>query len=213
MRPKAVFFDVDGTIIPLGVAIRNYQETCRHFRVTVPSYEELRRNAIGYKIEETIRKMIPQVICIQGEFKEYYQENQIRNFKKYGGLLPDVRHVFRFLRKKGIRIGIVTTKVRAEALAILKGYGLKVDALVAGDDMNYIKPDPRPVLRACSEIGARPEDCIMIGDHHFDMIASKNAGCLPIGVLTGWDNDRNLKKAGAAHTLKNLGGLINLLKR
>jgi HAD superfamily hydrolase (TIGR01549 family) len=213
MRPRAVLFDVDGTIITLDIAIRNYQETCRHFRIKVLSYDELRRKVVGYTIEETVRKLFPEALSICDEFSEFFKNNQIENYRKYGGILPNVKKAFGFLRNNSIKIGIVTTKVRAESLAELGGYGLKFDALVAGDDIKYRKPSPRPVLRACRMLGVRPKDCIMIGDHRFDMMAAKSAGCTPIGVLTGWDNDRNLRKAGATNTLKNLGELIKLLKR
>jgi HAD superfamily hydrolase (TIGR01549 family) len=213
MRPRAILFDMDGTVIPLGVAILDYQDTCRHFRIMVPSYDAIYRNVIGYNIEESMSKVLPQALGIMDEFVDFFQENQVKNFKKYGSLLPHVKEVFSLLKERKIKIGIVTTKSRDESLAILKGYVLPFDALVAGDDMKYRKPSPKPVLKVCRMLGVKPKDCIMIGDHHFDMMAAKSAGCLPVGVLTGWGNDRNLRKAGAKHTLKNLSGLISLLKR
>jgi pyrophosphatase PpaX len=212
MRPKAIFFDVDGTIIPLKVAVKTFQETSKHFHIkTLPS-RVLLRDAIGYSLHETISKMIPDAIPIENEFKKYFEELQIKNFRKYGGLLPYVRSTLDFVHKKGIRIGIVTTKKRNEALAILNGYKLHYNALVAGDDVINRKPHPEPVLKACENLETKPKYCVSIGDHPFDMQAAKSAGCRAIGVLTGWGNEKNLKDAGADYIIKDLRGLRKLIE-
>jgi pyrophosphatase PpaX len=212
MKPKAIFFDVDGTIIPLEVAIKTFQETCRHFHIKIIASKKLWNDAIGYKLNETITKMIPDAIPIEKEFMKYFEENQIKNFKKYGKLIPHVKSTLEYIHNKGIRIGIVTTKKRSEALAILNGYRIHYNALVAGDDVRNRKPHPESVLKACEDVETRPRFCIFVGDHPFDMMAAKSAGCYAIGVLTGWGNEKNLKDAGADYIIKDLRGLIKLIK-
>jgi pyrophosphatase PpaX len=211
MRPKAIFFDVDGTIIPLKVAVRTFQETCKHFHVKVVTSKEFLDKAIGYRLTETIHKMIPDAIPIEKEFMKYFEEDQIKNFKKYGKLIHYVKPMLEYIHNKGIRIGIVTTKKRSEALAILNGYKLHYNALVGGDDVRNRKPQPEPVLKACEEVETRPIFCISVGDHPFDMMAAKSAGCYAIGVLTGWGNEKNLKEAGADYIIKDLRGLKKLI--
>jgi pyrophosphatase PpaX len=212
MRPRAIFFDVDGTMIPLIVAVKTFQETCRHFHIKVITSKELLGNAIGYKLGETIHKMIPDAIPIEKEFDKYFEEIQIKNFKKYGKLIPHVKPTLEFIHNKGIKIGIVTTKKRSEALAILNGYKLHYNVLVGGDDVRSRKPSPEPVLKACEDAEVNPRYCIFVGDHPFDMMAAKAAGCKAIGVLTGWGNEKNLKDAGADYIIKDLRGLIKLIK-
>jgi pyrophosphatase PpaX len=212
MRPKAIFFDVDGTIIPLKVAIKTFQETSRHFHIKVITSKKLWNDAIGYKLNETIHKMIPDAIPIEKEFMKYFEENQIKNFKKYGKLIPHVKSTLEYIHNKGIRIGIVTTKKRSEALAILNGYRIHYNALVAGDDVRNRKPHPEPVLKACENLETKPKYCVSIGDHPFDMMAAKAAGCKAIGILTGWGNEKNLKDAGADYIIKDLRGLRKLIE-
>jgi phosphoglycolate phosphatase len=53
---------------------------------------------------------------------------------------------------------------------------------------------------------------VFVGDHPFDIIASKTAGCKAIGVLTGWGNEKNLKEAGADYIIKDLRGLKKLIE-
>jgi len=212
MKPKAVFFDVDGTIIPLDVAIKSFQETCKHFKIRIPISKELLEVTIGYRLTGILHKVIPEALPFGGKFIKYFEDHQIENFKKYGKILPYVKSTFKKIKKRKIKIGIVTTKKSREARAILKGYKLAYDTLVGNDNVKHIKPAPEPVLKACRKLKVKPKECVFVGDHPFDMQAAKSAGCLAIGVLTGWGNRKNLKKAGADYVIKDLKGLIKLLE-
>lgn len=212
MRLKAIIFDVDGTIIPLKVATKNFQVTCRHFGIKAPTAKELMKNAIGFRIFEVLPKLIPDAVPIKDEFRKYFEENQIKNFKKYGKLLPHVKSTFDLIHKRGIKIGIVTTKKRNEALAVLNGYKLNYNVLVGGDEVRNRKPHPEPVLKACENLEVDARHCMFVGDHPFDMIAAKSASCLATGVLTGWGNRKSLKEAGADYIIKNLKDLIKLIE-
>lgn len=211
MKLKAIMFDVDGTIIPLKVAIRNFQVTCKHFGFKSPTSKELLSNAIGFRIGEVLPKLIPDAVPIEKEFVKYFEDNQMKNFKKYGKLLPFVKSTLDYIHEKGIKIGIVTTKKRNEALAILNGYKLHYNFLVGGDDVINRKPHPESVLKACEGLEVNPRYCMFVGDHPFDMQASKSAGCLATGILTGWGNRKNLKDTGADYIIKNLKDLIKLI--
>lgn len=210
MKPKAVFFDVDGTIIPLEVIVKTFQSCCRQLKVRVLTREEVMENAISYKLSEALSKLLPGVD--QEKFKECFRKTQIENFKRYGKILPFVKSTFDFIQKKGIKIGVVTTKVRSEALAILNGYDLPFDTLVAGDDVKERKPNPQPVLKACENLGVSPWQCVFVGDHPFDMLAAKAAGCTAVGTLTGWGKRKNLTDAGADDIIKNLSYLKKLIE-
>jgi len=212
MKPKAIFFDVDGTIIPLKVVVKTFQETCRHFNIRILSSKKLLGHTIGYKITDIIPRLIPEAKPFKKEFIKYYEEHQIKNFKKYGKLLPYVKSTFKKIKKRKIKIGIVTSKKRGEAIAVLEGYKLPYDALFGNDDVKNIKPDSEPVIKACKKLKIKPKDCIFIGDHPFDMMSAKSAGCISVGVLTGWGNRNNLKKAGADFIIKDLRGLNKLIK-
>jgi len=210
MKPKAIFFDVDGTIIPLDVVVKTFQECCRHFNVRVLTKKEVMENAIGFKLSEVVPKLLPGVKI--NVFKKYFERIQIRKFKRYARILPFVKSTFSFIKNKRIMIGIVTTKSRNEALAVLKGYRLPFDNLVSGSDVKKRKPDPESVFKVCKNLNVNPKDCVFVGDHPFDMLAAKSAGCFPIGTLTGWGNKKNLKKAGARYLIKDLRGLKKIIK-
>jgi len=211
MKPKAIFFDVDGTIISLDVVIKTFQQCCKHFKFKILSKKKILKNAIGYRLYEVLPIFFPNVKY--QEFKSYFEKTQIKNFKKYAKPLPFVKSTFNFLKKQGIKIGIITTKTRKEAVAILNGYKLPFNVLVSGTDIKKRKPDPESVFKACKKLRLSPKDCAFVGDHPFDMMAAKAAGCLAIGILTGWGNKRNLKKAGADYIIKDLSFLKRLINK
>jgi pyrophosphatase PpaX len=210
MKPKAIFFDVDGTIISLEVIVKTFQSCCRQLNARILTKNEIMDNAISYKLSEALDKLLPEVDYER--FKKCFEITQINNFKKYSKILPFVKSTFNFINKKRIKIGIVTTKSRSEALAILNGYDLPFNTLVAGDDVKKRKPDPEPVLKACENLNLNPRDCLFVGDHPFDMMAAKSAGCFAVGTLTGWGNKKNLKSAGADDIIKNLSSLKKLIE-
>ncbi len=209
-KPKAIFFDVDGTIVTLEVIVKTFQSCCRQLDLRILSRKEIMENAISYKISEALSKLLPE--ANYNDFKKCFARTQIKNFKRFGGILPFVKQTFNFVKKRGIKIGVVTTKIRSEAIAILKGYDLPYDTLVAGDDVKKRKPHPEPILKACKNLHMNPKECILVGDHPFDMMASKAAGCLAVGTLTGWGNRKNLKSAGAKYLIRNLNDLKKLIE-
>lgn len=211
MKPKAVFFDVDGTILPFEGVIDKLQDTCRHFKVRVLTKREILKYTIGYTITESIPKLIPETEKFIEKFSEYYKG--IYN-KDVGSIKPFsyVKKVFKWVRKSKIKIGIVTTKSRGQAEVTLKHYKLPYDVLIGHDDVKNRKPNPEPIFKACKILKLSPKDCIFVGDHPFDMQAAKSAGCLPIGVLTGWGKKKNLKNAGAKYLIKDLRGLKKIIE-
>lgn len=211
MKAKAIFFDIDGTILPFEGVIRKLQETCRHFDTRILTKKEILERTIGYKIEESIPKLIPETKKFINDFANYYRDiynRDVRSIKPF----PYVKGVFKFVNKNKIRIGIITTKSRTQAEVTLKYYKLPYDTLVGGNDVKKRKPDPEPVLKACKNLELRPRQCVFVGDHPFDMLAAKSAGCFAIGVLTGWGNRKNLKNAGADYIIKDLRGLKKLIE-
>ena len=210
-KPKAIFFDIDGTILPFDGIIHHLQETCKHFKVRVLTKSEIMKYTIGYTISEAIPKLIPETEKFIEDFVEYYKNGYNKDVKSIKPF-PYVKNVFKYIKMKKIKIGIITTKLRSQAIVTLDYYKLPYNVAIGRDDVKKRKPNPEPVFKACESLVLNPRDCIFIGDHPFDMEAAKSAGSLPIGVLTGWGNRKNLKKAGANYVIKDLRGLKKLIE-
>lgn len=103
--------------------------------------------------------------------------------KEREGLLvsyPDVVPTLKALRKKGIRLAIVTDAPRIEAwirLASMRIGGM-FDCVVTFDDSGVKKPNPRPFRLALKKLKIRrTEDALVVGDSiERDILPAKKLG-------------------------------------
>ena len=63
-----------------------------------------------------------------------------------------------------------------------------------GTDGFPYKPAPDVILTALAALGARPEDCLMVGDSAADMEAGKRAGVKTCAVRYGYGKPPDLAR-------------------
>ena len=63
-------------------------------------------------------------------------------------------------------------------------------------DLGPGKPDPYLLNQAMGDVGAAPEDTVMIGDTTYDILTGRNAGAGAIGVTWGVHPDHKLRRRG-----------------
>ncbi len=98
------------------------------------------------------------------------------------------------------RLAIVSARPRASTLAFLDHFGLRGyfgDCIATAETCERTKPDPQPVLWAAQCLGVPPETCVMVGDTTVDIRAGRAAGAQTIGVLCGFGEEEELRRAGA----------------
>ena len=106
--------------------------------------------------------------------------------------IPGALAVLESLRRRGIRIGVVTNNHVDEQVDKLRACGLKtlVDALAISQETGFIKPDPRMFLVALSRVGVRAEEAVMVGDSwEADIL-----GALASGIRPVWFNRASLSR-------------------
>jgi beta-phosphoglucomutase-like phosphatase (HAD superfamily) len=89
--------------------------------------------------------------------------------------------------KDGLTLAICTTSnvrsAHAIAYNILKD--IEFDFVLAGDMVSKKKPDPEIYNRALSNVGLKPEECVVIEDSRNGVLAAKAAG-LPLVATTNY---------------------------
>lgn len=102
-------------------------------------------------------------------------------------LFDGVPEVLDVLKKKGLKMAIVTTRSRKELLRIMKILSIELyfSAAVSRDDVKTGKPSPDPLLLALKQLGLRPDETAMVGDMPTDIEAGKRAGTKTVGLLNG----------------------------
>lgn len=121
---------------------------------------------------------------LRQRFLSLYRERVSQASRAYEGM----DELLETLEGLGLPWGVVTNKPGwlAEPLLDDLGYGHRAACLVAGDTLPCRKPDPRPVLLACEELGMAPADCVMVGDAQRDVEAGRLAGTLTLVALFGY---------------------------
>jgi haloacid dehalogenase superfamily, subfamily IA, variant 3 with third motif having DD or ED/haloacid dehalogenase superfamily, subfamily IA, variant 1 with third motif having Dx(3-4)D or Dx(3-4)E len=125
---------------------------------------------------------------------------------------PHVAEVLARLKEGGLKLGVVTTKLRMTAMRGMKLAGIDgfMDALVSFDDVTHAKPHPEPVLKALDRLAVRPEQTLMVGDSAVDMRSAVAAGVVPVGVAWSLKGEDALREAGARHIIRDMRDLYEL---
>lgn len=94
-------------------------------------------------------------------------------------------------------LGIVSTRSEAEVQVYLAQHGLAgCFAIVVGYDTTVrIKPHAQPIRWAASQLGVSLSNVVMVGDTAADVAAAKSAGALAVGVLCGFGDRADLRRA------------------
>ena len=146
-------------------------------------------------------------------FLDLYLQNIARSSRLFNGLAEFLT----WCQQEGIPWGIVTNKPRLYAEPLLTALNLDqhMGTLVCPQDVKNSKPDPEPMLKACTEISVAPQKCLYVGDHIRDIQAGKNANMPTIAAAYGYVHNVNEAKQWqadwTANTSKELCDLLMLL--
>jgi len=200
-KPKMVLIDVDGTLVD-SVPDLAYcvDEMMKQLDMPVHGEEKV-RNWVGNGVERLTRRAL--IGQLDGEpedelfekaypvFLDLYDKNVCERSCLYDG----VREALDFLKTTGVKIGCVTNKNAQFTLPILEKLGIKEDfeIIVCGDTLAKKKPDPLPLLHSAEQLGAKPEESLMLGDSMSDVKAARAAGFNIICMSYGYNHGENIR--------------------
>ncbi|HTV32348.1 MAG TPA: HAD family hydrolase [Methylocella sp.] len=124
--------------------------------------------------------------------------------------LPGAVELLAYLREAEIPFAIATSgrmETARLALAALAIDDTKVP-VVTRDQVKYAKPDPDLFLAAAKRLGAEISISTVVGDSVWDMLASRRAPALGIGLLSGGYGEEELARAGAYRVYEDPADLL-----
>lgn len=210
MKYTYALFDLDGTILDTNELI-------------LSSFEHaLNIHAPGQYTREDILPHMGRALVDQMEFfapgrgAEVIPTYRKFNIEKHDELVVQFPHsqaVLRQLKEAGVKIAIVTSKIRLTAEMGLKHCGMYdlVDAIVTIDDVDKHKPDPEPVQRALALLGGKPERAIMVGDSPYDIQAGRAAGTATAGVKWSLRGEAGLAPFGPDYLIGDMRELLTII--
>ena len=198
--PKAIIFDVDGTLIDsVDHHARAWQDAFAEIghEIALPEL----RSQIGKGGDQLMPVFLsPDELDEQGEALEKRRGEILK--ERYLGRIeafPDVRALFERIRADGTKI-ILASSAKSDELKTYKklaDIGDLIDAETTSDDAEKSKPHPDIFLAALATIpGLEASDAIVVGDTPYDAEAAAKAGLRSVGVLCGGFPEAGLREAG-----------------
>jgi 2-phosphoglycolate phosphatase len=197
---RACLFDLDGTLIDSTEAIVQ-STTLALEELGWPSLDRaVIVGHIGYKLEAVFpeRDIEERRLLIDVIGRHYDALCQAGTC-----LCPGMGELVHDLHRRGVPMGVVTSKRRRHTEAVLAALGLRerFKVLVACEDVARMKPDPEGLVRALSTLDVPAADCLYVGDTRVDVAAARGAGVAVAGVAWGTDGLEVLREAGIDHAI------------
>jgi pyrophosphatase PpaX len=165
--------------------LRSYRHTVEVHLGTVPP-DELWLEGMGTPLRQQLGLFSEDPQMVEAMVATYREYNR-RHHDELVGEFPGAREAVETLSARGVKLGVVTSKMNASArrgLAIC-GLGDLFPVLVGADDVERHKPDPSPVLRALDELRVEASETVFIGDSPHDLAAGRAAGVATGAALWG----------------------------
>jgi HAD superfamily hydrolase (TIGR01509 family) len=132
-----------------------------------------------------------------------------RNYVSQVRPLPGARELLAYLAQQRVPHAIATSGYRDSAAPALAALGVAPDLpIVTRDQVAHAKPDPDLFLAAAARLGIAVEDCVVVGDSIWDLLAARRARALSIGLLSGGYGEEELERAGAYRIYQDPADLL-----
>jgi pyrophosphatase PpaX len=185
-RTSAVLFDLDGTLIDSIELIReSYRHTLLAHTGSSPA-DAFWLAGLGRPLAWQFEQFTRDPAEVERMIATYRAYNLARHdelVRRYPGALEAVQS----MAQRGIRLGVVTSKLRSGALKGLRLCGFEglFEVVLGADDVARPKPDPEPVLRALELLELPAAEVVFVGDSPHDLDCGRAAGVRTAAALWG----------------------------
>lgn len=207
----AILFDLDGTLLDTNYQHVNvWSEVLLEAGLRIPLWKIHRR--IGMSGKSFLQELLREV---PKHNKVDLNELERRHDKKFHKLIEDVaplpgaNQLLRHLSRWSIRTAIATTGGRRSTSLLLQKLNLPSQTpILTGDDVDKAKPSPDIFTAASQALNVAINDCIVVGDSIWDLLAAGRSGALGVGVLSGGSGPEELERAGAFRVYSDPADLL-----
>ena len=209
----ALIFDLDGTLVDTVYAhVFAWQRALAHCDMSIDGWKIHRRvgmsgglftRAVGRELGHDLSDEKASAVQDLHDrlFRELHPPEERRP-------LPGAIEILTELRARGVTHGIATSGRRPGIEPSLDALGVPADTVVVErGDVARAKPEPDLFLECASRLGVEVEECYVVGDAVWDLLAARRAGMLSIGLLSGGYGADELQAAGAFRTYRDAAEL------
>ncbi|MDQ0654110.1 HAD family hydrolase [Pseudomonas cedrina] len=203
MRPQTSFiFDLDGTLTDsVYQNVAAWKEALDAERIPLAMWRVHRRIGMsgGLMLKSLSRETGLDISEQQARRLEDLHAEAYARLQGQIIALPGALQLLETLSEAGLNWCIATSGGVDTAKINLKALQLDIEQvnIITRDDVNYGKPDPDLFLAAAERMQVPIDECLVIGDAVWDMLAARRAKTTGIGLLSGGYDIGELERAGA----------------
>ena len=213
---RAIVFDFDGTLAVLNIDFSSMRERVFDLIKDYGIAEEL----VGERYLLEIIDEVYQILWKKNPSgaEDFYQKaHQILHAiemraAEEGSLIAGTETTLKNLRRKKIKVGIITRNCEDAVRKIFPNINDFCDVFVSRDLVKKVKPHPDHLTYVMKLLRTSGGESVMVGDHIIDIQAGKRVGMKTIGVLTGRTKKEEFEKAGADYVLRDTSEIFGLLE-
>jgi HAD superfamily hydrolase (TIGR01509 family) len=212
---RALIFDLDGTLVDTVYAhVFAWQRALAEVGLPIEAWKIHRRIGMsGGLFTRAVAREVGRPLT-----PEEVEAIQLRHGELYRELLPERRplpgavELLAELRESGIAHGIATSGRRPEIDASLDVLGVGPETVVVErGGVQRAKPEPDLFLSCSEQLGVPPEECYVVGDAVWDLLAARRAHMLSVGLLSGGYGEDELIRASAFRVYRDAEELSGAL--
>lgn len=199
---RAVIFDLDGTLIDSAPDLHEAANALLAERGLAPVSLAQVRGFIGEGVPKLVARCLEaagapargrELDAAVTRFRALYGADPVRLTRPFDGVEASLGA----LSARGLLIGVCTNKPEGVSRDILARLGLDrhLRAVVGGDTLATIKPDPAPLLHAAQLLGVTPAEALYVGDSGVDADAA-DAADISFALYSGGYRKRPLDAFG-----------------
>ena len=224
---KYIIFDFDGTIgDSQSLIVKTLQDTMRAKKLEVKS-DEACAKTIGLRLDEAFVSLFGMSAEEGMECAATYREIFLDNKKTMiVQPFPHVIETLRELHRQGFILGMASSRNHCSLDGYVEQMQLEniFSSIVAGDDVEHVKPAPDMVFKALREMKGMKnpvtsaeagdvedmlDEVLVVGDMTFDVDMAHNAGCKACAVTYG--NGTREQLASAEFIIDDFAELLGLV--
>jgi len=214
--PHAVIFDYDGTLVRLNIDFVGMRQAVEKLLVAYGIKPHSLRGSYVLETIDEATELISKKSSSKGsafhqKAVELVTEHEVEAAKN-GKKLPGVLRMLKLLRKRGIKIGVITRNCDKAVKMVFPDIERFSDVYLPRDCVSRVKPHPDHLALALKKMEAGDTAlCLMVGDHLIDIEGGKRLGMKTAGVLTGKITPQGFKEAGADYILKDVTAITGII--
>ena len=204
---KTIIFDFDGTIadtLPLIIEFFNQNAEKFGFKKLGPSEVEGLRNKTVLEIIKEFKISLFRLPFIAKKLRDDLRK-KIRDTK----LIPEIKEVFFKLKKKGFKIGILSSNSKENIKKFLKANDLLIFEFIYSESNIFGKGNALKSL--LKKLKLNSKEVVYIGDEVRDIEACKKNGVKIISVTWGFNKKGILKKNKPDYLVDKPEQILNIV--